>query len=212
MESANREPVFNAPWPALVIVGAILLSFLWQTHAGSALMIDRYGLSAPAVRAGDLQVLVTWLFLHGGWGHALGNAAFGLAFATAVSRRMGTDAQGAMVFFIFYLLCGVLSGLAFLAVHWGDSTSTIGASGALAGCMGAASRMRGPGPALDPFSSRPVLAMAGAWLVINLVFGLLLIGWAPGSGGAPLSWEAHLGGYAAGLLLIGPALRLLGRA
>jgi hypothetical protein len=54
--------------------------------------------------------------------------------------------------------------------------------------------------------------MAVAWLGVNALFGLFLVGWAPGSGGAPLAWEAHLGGYAAGLILIGPTLWFLGRA
>jgi len=56
-----------------------------------------------------------------------------------------------------------------------------------------------------------VIGMAVAWLVINLLYGLLLVGWAPGAGGAPISWQVHLAGYAAGLFLIAPALSLIGR-
>jgi len=55
------------------------------------------------------------------------------------------------------------------------------------------------------------MAMAACWLVINLVFGLLPPDLTPGAGGLAIDWHAHLAGYAAGLLLIGPALRLLGR-
>lgn len=211
MTEERREPLINAPWSALVLVGSIIVAYAWQRLSGADALITQYGVSGAALRQGDYAVLVTSLFLHGGWPHVLGNAAFGLAFATPVARRMGADAKGGAIFFIFYLFCGVLSGLVFALHHWGDAEVAVGASGALAGCMGATSRLMGPGPQLAAFNSPPVVSMAAAWIGINLVFGLFLVGWAPGSGGAPLAWEAHLGGYMAGLILIGPSLRLLGR-
>lgn len=203
--------MFNAPWPALVLVAAIVISYVWQLQAGGPALVEHYAVGAPALKAGRYGVLITSLFLHGGWAHALGNAVFALAFATPVSRRMGTDAKGASLFFIFYLLCGLLSGLAFAAAHWGDDSVAAGASGAIAGCMGAASRLMGGGPRLASFRSQPVVSMALAWVGVNALFGLVFVGWAPGSGGAPMAWEAHLGGYAAGLVLLAPFLKLLGR-
>ena len=71
--------------------------------------------------------------------------------------------------------------------------------------MGASSRLLDPqagSGGLAPFTSRTVVGMALAWGFINL---LMAFGWiAVGGGGAPIAWEAHLFGYAAGLLLIGP--------
>lgn len=211
MASEAKEPVFNAPWPALVLALSIVAAFAWQQHLGGQAWIEPYAVGAPAIRAGRYSVLVTSLFLHGGWPHALGNALFALAFATPVARRMGTDAKGAAMFYIFYLVCGLASGLAFVAAHWNDESVAAGASGAVAGCMGAASRLMGEGPGLAPFRSRPVVSMALAWILINAIFGLVFVGWAPGSGGAPMAWEAHIGGYFTGLLLLAPLLRLLGR-
>ncbi len=211
MSSETREPVFNAPWPALCLVAGIVGAYAWQAHVGDPGWVGRYAVGAPALRAGRYGVLLTSLFLHGSWAHALGNALFALAFATPVSRRMGTDAQGAALFFIFYLVCGLMSGLVFAAAHWNDEAVAAGASGAIAGCMGATSRLMSGGPGLAPFRSQPVLSMALSWVGINVLFGLVFVGWAPGSAGAPMAWEAHLGGYAAGLLLLAPALQLLGR-
>ncbi len=211
MTSESKEPVFNAPWPALVLTLAIIAAYVWQRSAGGDAWIDPYAVSGLAMQQGRYGVLITSLFLHGSWAHALGNAVFALAFATPVARRMGTDAKGAAIFFIFYLVCGMISGLTFAACHWGEASGAIGASGAVAGCMGAASRLMGPGPRLAPFRSRTVISMAAVWLGVNALFGLVLVGWAPGTGGAAMAWEAHLGGYLAGLLLLQPTLWLLGR-
>ncbi len=211
MTEQVREPIIKAPWPALVLVAAIIAAYGWQSWSGAERLIAQYGVSGPALRRGDLAVLVTSLFLHGGWAHALTNAAFCLAFATPVARRLGADAEGAALFFIFYIVCGLVSGLVFGLCHWNDDSVAVGASGALAGFMGATSRLLTRERALAPFNSPTVLTMAVAWVAVNLLFGQLLVGWAPGSEGAPLAWQEHLAGYFAGLFLIGPTLRLLGR-
>jgi membrane associated rhomboid family serine protease len=84
--------------------------------------------------------------------------------------------------------------------------------------MGAASRVldrqRLPpwaraGARLAPFTSPTVISMAIAWLVLNLM--VAVFGFSPGMGAAAVAWEAHLVGYAAGLLLVGPALWMLDR-
>ena len=81
----------------------------------------------------------------------------------------------------------------------------VGASGAISGLMGATSRLIDRRGALASFRSRTVIGMAAAWGFINLLMALRWID--VGSGGAPIAWEAHLFGYAAGLLLIAPFSR-----
>ena len=156
------------------------------------------------------------LFLHGGWPHALINSAFILAFGAPVARRLGLDGPGALAFFGFYLVCGALASLGFAAAHPGSEAVLVGASGAASGLMAAASRLMTRGPGLAPFNSPPVVSMAVSWLGINLVIALLahlgLASLNPGTGGAPVAWEAHLAGYAAGLVLFGPLLRVIRRA
>lgn len=204
-----REPLFNAPWPAVALAVLLVLCFVgqgWLTEAQFSLL----ALWPQVVRQGDPLGLFTSLFLHGGWAHVLMNAAFCLAFGAPVARLLGTNARGAAVLALFYMVCGVLAGLAYVAIHPGSDGPVVGASGAVSGLMGAAARLidgrrRWGVEVLGPIRSRTVGSLAGAWVVVNLlvaVFGF------PGSGGAGIAWEAHLAGFAIGLVLIGPAARL----
>jgi membrane associated rhomboid family serine protease len=204
---APPERMFNAPWPALAIAAVIIASYAAQgmlPYEGLA-----YALYPVEVEAGRPLGLLTSLFLHGGWAHALMNAAFGLAFGAPVARLFGLRAAGVIAFFIFYLLCGVIAGLLFVALHPSGMTPVLGASGAVSGLMGAAARlMDGQGRLGSPFS-RSALSMAAAWIVVNLL--IAVTGLAPGLDEGSVAWEAHLGGFAAGLLLAGPFARLLKR-
>lgn len=201
------ERMFNAPWPAVAVAGVILASY-----AAQGLLPDQgqaYALFPAEVMAGHPLGLLTSLFLHGGWPHALMNAAFGLAFGAPVARLFGLKPAGVLAFFIFYLLCGVLAGLAFVALNQTGLNPVVGASGAVAGLMGAAARLMERRDELGSPFSRSALSMAAAWIIVNLL--IAVTGLAPGSGGAPIAWEAHLGGFAAGLALVGPFVRFLRR-
>ena len=112
-----------------------------------------------------------------------------------------------MLYFGFFLLCGVLAGLGYVAVHLGGSAPVIGASGAVSGLWGAASRLLGRGGRLAPIFSRQVLSQAMVFTALNVVIGL-----AGGFAQLNIAWEAHLAGYLAGLLLIGPASLLADRS
>jgi membrane associated rhomboid family serine protease len=206
-EGPLRERMFNAPWQALAIVGLILASYAAQTFLPD--WGQPYALYPADVMAGRPLGLLTSLFLHGGWPHALMNAAFALAFGAPVARLFGHSPAGVLAFFIFYLVCGVLAGLAFVALHSTGTNAVVGASGAVAGLMGAAARlMEHPGRLGSPLS-RSALSVGAAWAIVNLL--VAATGLAPGSGGAPIAWEAHVGGFVAGLLLVGPFARLLRR-
>ena len=206
----RREPAFNAPWPALLLTLALVGLYVLQVRAPDQEAIYlRYGLSPLAVEEGRRLGLLTSLFVHGAWVHVLMNAAGALAFGAAVSRLFGVRAIGAIAFLLFFLVCGVLAGWAFVVLQAGAPVVLIGASGGVAGLMGAASRRIDGGGGLAPFTSPSVIGLAAGWLVINLLVAVL--GFAPGAGTTPVAWEAHLAGYAAGLLLVGPAARLLGR-
>jgi membrane associated rhomboid family serine protease len=211
----EREPIFRAPWPVLALIAVILAAFAMQSYIGRDAVAEGLGFSPAGLGQGRIAPLFVAMFLHGGWPHALVNSGFILAFGAPVARRFGLDAGGATAFLGFYLVCGALGNLGYAAAHWGDRMVLVGASGAAAGLMGAASRLMLPGVDLAPFRSRPVISMAGAWLGVNLILALLgrvgLSDLAPGSGGALIAWEAHLAGYAAGLILFEPTLRLIRR-
>jgi membrane associated rhomboid family serine protease len=205
-----HEPAFNSPWPALVIPATILLAYAVQVGSGDAVAADDvFGFSPAALGQGHWGGLITALFVHSGWIHAGLNALGALAFGAPVARWIGLRGFGPLMFFAFYLVCGVIGSLGFALVHPGATVVLVGASGAVSGLMGAASRMlgvRGPSFGLAPFRSPTVVGFAVGWVIVNALMAVFGV---PGLGGqGPVAWEAHLFGYAAGLILIGP---LLGR-
>jgi membrane associated rhomboid family serine protease len=203
-----REPIFNAPWTALAAALAIVASYLAQGTMSEEAWSAGALVPAALFGAGRWETLVSSLFLHGGWAHTLMNAAGALAFGAPVARLLGLGARGALAFALFYMLCGVLSGLGYALVHPQSFASVVGASGAVSGLMGAASRLVDGRGALGPILSRTSIGMAAAWVAVNLLLGFTTL--TPGAGGAHIAWEAHLAGYFAGLLLIGLFARVLG--
>ncbi len=206
----GREPAFKAPWPVLVVVASILGLYAVQALAGRPDQIEAaFGFSPAELKDGRWGGLITALFVHAGWPHALLNAIAALAFGAPVACLLGTGVWRGLAFFAFYILCGVVGSLGFALLHLGSGAVLVGASGAVSGLMGAASRLVERAGGLAPFSNRTVIGMGASWVVVNLL--LAVFGFAAASGGAPIAWEAHLFGYAAGLLAIGPVARLLKR-
>jgi membrane associated rhomboid family serine protease len=205
----EREPLFNAPWPALTVAVAILASYALQGRVLPLSVYEGFAFQPADPATGRWWTMLTVNLVHAGWGHAAMNAAGALAFGAGVARWFGVGLRGGLVFFAFYLVCGVFSTLGYGLLHRHDPTLLIGASGAVSGLFGGAARLiagRGrPGPIL----SQAVLGVSLAWVVANLLLGLL--GLWPGVGGAAVAWEAHLIGYGAGLLSFAPFARLAGR-
>ena len=162
-----------------------------------------------------LWTLLTYAFLHGSWTHVLLNTIWLVAFGPPVARRFGT-----VRFLVFMAVAAVLSALA----HWAsapmDFSPLIGASGSVSGLMGAATRfVFQPGAPLGPASFRrradaeaapaatlrEVLTEPRAriflalWLATNFIFGAFAQ--TLGLSDMPVAWVAHLGGFAAGLVL-----------
>jgi membrane associated rhomboid family serine protease len=196
----GQEPLFNAPPAALAVAALILGGYFLQAQGLVAQDLPRWGYSAANLAAGRPETLITALFLHGSWPHALMNAAMGLAFATPVARFVGSTLRGSFVFLFYYLACGALANYGFGLLHPDDPEVLIGASGAVSALAAGSARLIGGSGEVGPLLSPFVLGMGGAWLVINLLTAVL--GFAPGAGGAAVAWEAHLIGFALGLVLI----------
>ena len=177
----------------------------------------RYIAPAPDLPGGAIAAVtsfVTHMLVHGDWMHLLINSAWLLAFGGAVAKRLG-DAR----FLVFSILCGVAGALAYLPAHWGSLAPVVGASGAVSGQMAGALRfffaaMRKGGAQglseharsvpLTPIGAMlrdpQILAVLGLWFAFNLGFGL---GGGSLTGGGGIAWEAHLGGFLAGLVTFG---------
>jgi membrane associated rhomboid family serine protease len=214
------QPFFRLPWPVSALAILLLgIQFVISFVPGDAdAIMSSYGfipalysnafLSAHHIAGVTLldRVLpfVSYIFLHAGWTHVIVNTVWLLAFGPVVARRFGP-----LRFFVFFLLCGIAGAAAHLALNWGSVNPVIGASAAISGLMAAAFRLIGTeaapgGPMLSmaPLVSRRILLWSAVWVGINIVAGVTGIGAGPGP--QLIAWQAHLGGYAAGLLLAGP--------
>jgi membrane associated rhomboid family serine protease len=109
------------------------------------------------------------------------------------------------------LLATSIVGL-YALLHLDGTAPLVGASGAVFGLIGAATRMLGGQGRVLPLTDRRVLTSAAAWIGVNVLIGVIgSAGVTPGMEGARIAWEAHVIGLIAGLLLIGPWAKLFGR-
>lgn len=205
---SRREPVFNAPAPAILLTALILGAYWIQAGPDEMALSYRYGLIPARLAQGEYAGLLTHMLMHGGWMHAIMNAVGALTFAAPVARLMG-GLRGLIGFLTLYVLCGVLAGGGYALIHLEGTVPLVGASGAVFGLIGAATRLLGGGGGVLPLTDRRVVSAAAAWVGVNLLIGLT--GSAPGMEGASIAWEAHVIGLAAGLILIGPWARVFGR-
>lgn len=136
-----------------------------------------------------------------------------LVVGEPVVKRLGKSVRGRLTFFSFFLVCGVLAGVGFAALNPLGSLPAVGASGAICGLWGAAARIdAGPEGNLVPLRSRAVAEHVVQLIKDNLILVTLFLALAFFSHlKVGIAWQAHVVGFAVGLLLIGPALKLAGR-
>lgn len=214
-----RQPAFRAPAVVIGLIAVLAIAHaarVWAPAPWPDEIASDYALTPLAYLSGGdwfhrLVPPLSYMLLHGSWTHLLINCVWLLAFGPVVARRFGN-----VPFLVFFALTGITGAALFVAVDWGVGVGAVGASGAISGLMGAAIRMmdiRNPylnavTLPLQPLFSRSVLMFSAAFLILNLlsgVFGALFVG--PGT---EIAWEAHVGGYLAGLLLAGSFDQLFG--
>lgn len=197
--------MFNVPLVVLLIAASMPTLYFFQRDLPDMGMSMAFApIDLEQERWGGL---LTAMLLHGGWTHAIMNAVAALAFGTPVARLFGTKV-GPTVFLLFYLGCGVLASLGYGLIHWGSSEPMVGASGAVFGLIGAATRLLGGQGRVLPMGDRRVIGAAITWMAVNAVTGM--IGGLPGAEGAKIAWEAHAVGFIVGFLAIGLLGRMFG--
>lgn len=201
-----RVLLFRRDTPAvtLLLIAANVLCFLFEMAHPLYLrdhFIQQYALVPDHFQ---LSEFITYMFLHGGWLHLIGNMWFLWVFGSHIE-----DAMGSGKFLVFYLLSGVASGIVQFVLNVGSPTPTIGASGAIAGVMGALlilyPKVRVVTLIFIVFFVTtfevPAALMLLYWFALQFLSGL-------GSWGAVaqtqgIAWFAHVGGFLAGIALIG---------
>jgi membrane associated rhomboid family serine protease len=216
-----REPFLVAPASVLWLIAAILGAHVLRgmlPEGVSDQILNEYAFlpvrySGSPDFAGDTLLgkaipFVSHIFLHANLAHVGLNCVWLLAFGPVVARRLG-----ALKFLLFFLVCGIAGVTTQLIVYWGSDAAVIGASGAIAGLMGAAMRIVYGGLhrlPLAPLFSRQIVTFTLIWTIVNVVSGVFGLGLSDEF--VLVAWVVHLGGYFAGLLAIGMFDRLsLGR-
>lgn len=157
-------------------------------------LIHLGGFFAPALAS---------MFLHGGWLHLIGNMLFLFVFGRSVEDRYGH-----LNFLLTYFLSGLVAAAAHVLLNAGSRVPTIGASGAIAGILGAylvsfpTARVTTLIPLFFFFWTveLPALLLLGYWFLIQFVAGFEMLAIQSATGGG-VAWWAHVGGFVAGMIL-----------
>jgi membrane associated rhomboid family serine protease len=223
IDAARRQPVFNLP-PVIIVLAVglaaihavrvylltdlqeewVLLNFAFiparlDDFAGVALPVD-------VLPGAAVWTFVTYAFLHGDIVHLLVNIVWLAAFGSPLAWRLG-----AVRFLLFSGIAAAAGAGVHLLFHGGELVPVVGASAAISAHMAGASRFlflgQGPGlrsyyapaaPLAAVFTDRRTVTFLAIWFGTNIVFGLTGVGAGQAAG---VAWEAHIGGFLAGLLL-----------
>jgi membrane associated rhomboid family serine protease len=223
----SRQPILHVPTVVVLLIGTLVAAHVARTLVSPEQSMDwighyafipaRYGTASlfQSGTAGVFGLVVpffSYIALHNDYTHLAINCLWLLAFGPIVARRFG-----APLFLLFFAICGLAGAAAHLSFNWGSPEPVIGASAAISGLMAAGIRLlptqspawASPGaPAqapMLPLWSRQIILFTLVWAAVNLAAGLTGLGM--GEAGQ-IAWQAHMGGFIAGLALSGPFDRL----
>ncbi len=187
------NPARGTPWVVFSLLAALFFVFLLQIYGP----VDTYDAALVPGRLkldGDYLTLLTSMFLHGSWVHILGNAYFLYTFGDNVEHLFGR-----VRFLLFYGLAGLVGGLAQAFVTTETALPVVGASGCIAGVLGAYlwafPRQRLFQVILWVQVKVPMWIYLFVWVAFHVVMGLF----GTGAGAEGVAWFSHLGGFLAGL-------------
>lgn len=216
----DDTPRYSTPYVTYFIIALNVLAFLFElslgpdTRAFKGLVYQfgvvprRFELALSGASRYSLPALsltiLTSMFLHGGWLHIIGNMWFFWIFGDNVE-----DYLGHVKFLLFYLLSGGAAAVAYILLDASSNQPTIGASGAIAGVMGAYFVLYPRARVLTlvflivfvTFWWLPAWVFLGYWFLLQFLSGTATsLGGASNTGG--VAFWAHVGGFVAGILLI----------
>jgi membrane associated rhomboid family serine protease len=195
-------PSRTTPYITVTIIGLNVVAWLFELSLPRrelAIFLQQFGV-VPAFFAPP--TLVTSMFLHGGWMHVIGNMWYLWIFGDNVEDRMGHGR-----FVVFYLLCGFAAAFGQMAIDPESMLPTIGASGAIAGVMGAyfvlypQSRVLTLIPLIIFWEvvELPAIFLLGFWFLMQL-FSAGAIATTAHSAGGGVAFMAHVAGFVTGLV------------
>jgi membrane associated rhomboid family serine protease len=213
----DDQPRYSTPYVNSFLIGINILIFFFQwiqmvSDPRGAALFDRQFAEVPGHLAAFLsgsprytlpQVVIpffTSMFLHGSWPHVLGNMWFLWIFGDNVE-----DYLGHFKYLVFYLLAGLLAMSTQVAIYPHSNVPTVGASGAIAGVLGAYFLLYPRARVLTWFFVfvlyLPAWVVLGEWFVLQFVSGAATLSAAQGDMGGVAFW-AHIGGFVSGMVMI----------
>jgi membrane associated rhomboid family serine protease len=211
----DKNPTRHLAVINILLISANVAVFIYQlffSPLGPESIIQRFGFVpkqlsivdhlGPAEAGWVPLTLITGIFLHGGWFHLVSNMLFLWIFGDNVEDRLGH-----VRYLTFYLLCGVLASLAHFCAHPTSPLPTVGASGAIAGVMGAylflypKARIRTLVVVVIfiKIIHLPAWFLIALWMITQILSAYTELATARAAG---VAWFAHIGGFVAGLLLL----------
>jgi rhomboid family protein len=205
----------RTPFVTWALIGLNILAFVLELSQGSegalqsfvtawGVVPREYSLGRdlpPGIPLPFWSTLITSMFLHGGWAHLGGNMLFLWIFGDNLERVMGH-----LRYALFYLVTGLAAGLAHIAFNSGSTLPSVGASGAISGILGGYlllfPRNRVRVLTRGGIMQVPAFVMLGLWIVLQLVSGFGSVARTDETSGGGVAYMAHIGGFAAGLLLV----------
>jgi membrane associated rhomboid family serine protease len=192
----------SAPVVTIALIAINVLVFLLELQRGDA-FIQQWAFVPGRFSenpSGDAVTVLSAMFMHGGWLHLGGNMLYLWIFGDNVEDRFGS-----IKFLLFYLVAGLAATFAQYAVNPASNIPNVGASGAIAGVLGAYLLMF-PKARVDVLLGRQVVAMPafivlGFWVVLQFVSGVGSIADTAQTEQGGVAYMAHVGGFVAGLVL-----------
>jgi membrane associated rhomboid family serine protease len=200
----DSQPSSSFPFVTVMLIALNVAVFLYQISLDAWQLnnfISRYAVVPDRFQVTDL---LTSMFLHGGWMHLIGNMWFLWIFGDNIE-----DILGHGKYLIFYIGCGIAAALVHALLNPYSRLPTVGASGAIAGVMGAYlvkfphSRILTLVPIIIFFTTLeiPAFLMLLYWFFIQIFSGIGSVGYSQVSRGG-VAWFAHVGGFVAGVVFV----------
>src|SRR4051794_39018980 len=197
-----RDVIPSRTTPYITVTIIVLNALAWLIEVTMPPDLLPYFLQVYGVVPADFRAstLITSMFLHGGWMHVIGNMWYLWIFGDNVEDRVGHGR-----FIVFYLLCGIVAALGQVAVDPNSTLPTIGASGAIAGVMGAYFVLYPHSRVLTlipwifiQIVELPAIMLLGFWFLMQLFSAGTLAVTASTHGGG-VAFAAHIAGFVAGV-------------
>jgi len=206
----DDQPRYSTPYVNWFLIGLNILIFLFEVGLNRAdlkQLFDQFSLVPAHIwdpRYSLPQIIVPFfsaMFLHQGWQHVLGNMWFLYIFGDNVE-----DYLGHVKYLVFYLVAGLLADAAQIAAYPQSHVGMVGASGAIAGVLGAYFVLYPRARVLTWFFVfvlyLPAWIVLGEWIALQFFYGAAVLSVAPGRDVGGVAFWAHVGGFVAGVIMI----------